>query len=45
MLGEFAVATPLVGPAVLVTAMAPDALRLRELLDVAERTYGPSPQG
>ncbi|WP_328924499.1 urease accessory protein UreD [Streptomyces sp. NBC_00190] len=45
VLGEFAVATPLAGPAVLVTAMAPDALRLRELLDVAERTYGPSPQG
>ncbi|MFE9630837.1 urease accessory protein UreD [Streptomyces sp. NPDC006463] len=45
VLGEFAVVTPLAGPAVLVTAMAPDALRLRELLDAAERTYGPSPQG
>ncbi|MGW6704801.1 urease accessory protein UreD [Streptomyces sp. NPDC054956] len=40
MLGEFAAATPLAGPAVLVTALAPDALRLRELLDEACRTYG-----
>lgn len=40
MVGEFAAATPLAGPAVLVTALAPDALRLRELLDEACRTYG-----
>ncbi|MEV6955236.1 urease accessory protein UreD [Streptomyces sp. NPDC051183] len=40
VLGEFAAATPLAGPAVLVTAMAPDALRLRELLDAACLTYG-----
>lgn len=40
MVGEFAAATPLAGPAVLVTALAPDALRLRELLDEAWRTYG-----
>ncbi|MEU3726394.1 urease accessory protein UreD [Streptomyces sp. NPDC031705] len=40
VLGEFAAATPLAGPAVLVTALAPDALRLRELLDEASRTYG-----
>ncbi|MBT2541340.1 urease accessory protein UreD [Streptomyces sp. ISL-44] len=44
VLGEFAVVTPLAGPAVLVTALAPDALRLRELLDAAARTYGPSAQ-
>ncbi|MFE2144852.1 urease accessory protein UreD [Streptomyces sp. NPDC059456] len=40
VLGEFAAVTPLAGPAVLVTALAPDALRLREVLDVACRTYG-----
>ncbi|MEU3774548.1 urease accessory protein UreD [Streptomyces sp. NPDC032472] len=40
VLGEFAVVTPLAGPAVLVTALAPDALRLRGLLDAACRTYG-----
>ncbi|MER6521741.1 MULTISPECIES: urease accessory protein UreD [unclassified Streptomyces] len=40
VLGEFAVVTPLPGPAVLVTALAPDALRLRELLDAARVTYG-----
>ncbi|MFE0097177.1 urease accessory protein UreD [Streptomyces sp. NPDC059015] len=34
-LGETAVLTPLAGPAVLVTAVAPDALRLRRLLDTA----------
>ncbi|MCX4694628.1 urease accessory protein UreD [Streptomyces sp. NBC_01408] len=39
-LGEFAAVTPLAGPAVLVTALAPDALRLRELLDTALRSYG-----
>ncbi|MGW5849737.1 urease accessory protein UreD [Streptomyces sp. NPDC055254] len=40
MLGEFAAVTPLAGPAVLVTALAPDGLRLREVLDAALRTYG-----
>ncbi|MEU8434904.1 urease accessory protein UreD [Streptomyces sp. NPDC029216] len=40
VLGEFAAVTPLAGPAVLVTALAPDALRLRGLLDEAARTYG-----
>ncbi|WP_051832984.1 urease accessory protein UreD [Streptomyces katrae] len=40
VLGEFAAVTPLAGPAVLVTALAPDALRLREVLDTAWRTYG-----
>ncbi|MGW5344131.1 hypothetical protein ACWERJ_14390, partial [Streptomyces sp. NPDC004050] len=40
VLGEFAAVTPLAGPAVLVTALAPDALRLRGLLDAACRTYG-----
>ncbi|MGW0390036.1 urease accessory protein UreD [Streptomyces sp. NPDC003042] len=40
VLGEFAVLTPLAGPAVLVTALAPDALRLRELLDTALSAYG-----
>ncbi|MEU7066968.1 urease accessory protein UreD [Streptomyces sp. NPDC053429] len=40
VLGEFAAVTPLAGPAVLVTALAPDALRLRELLDAACATYG-----
>ncbi|MFK4266034.1 urease accessory protein UreD [Streptomyces milbemycinicus] len=34
-LGETAVLTPLAGPAALVTAVAPDALRLRRLLDDA----------
>lgn len=32
--------TPLAGPAVLVTVLAGDALRVRELLDAACRTYG-----
>ncbi|MFD3539846.1 urease accessory protein UreD [Streptomyces sp. NPDC058662] len=40
MLGEFASVTPLAGPAVLVTALAPDGLRLRELLDSALGAYG-----
>ncbi|MFD7838608.1 urease accessory protein UreD [Streptomyces sp. NPDC059761] len=40
VLGEFAAVTPLAGPAVLVTALAPDALRLRELLDAACLRYG-----
>lgn len=35
VLGESAALTPLVGPAVLVTALAPDALRLRRVLDEA----------
>lgn len=35
VLGDTAVVTPLAGPAVLVTALAPDALRLRRLLDEA----------
>ncbi|MGW6981420.1 urease accessory protein UreD [Streptomyces sp. NPDC054932] len=39
VLGEFAAVTPLAGPAVLVTVLAPDALRVRELLDVARRRY------
>ncbi|WP_223837944.1 urease accessory protein UreD [Streptomyces venezuelae] len=39
MLGELAAATPLAGPAVLVTALAPDGLRLRQLLDEACRLY------
>ncbi|MGW0965987.1 urease accessory protein UreD [Streptomyces sp. NPDC002516] len=34
-LGEYAALTPLAGPAVLVTALAPDALRLRRVLDEA----------
>ncbi|WP_045320999.1 urease accessory protein UreD [Streptomyces sp. NRRL F-4428] len=40
VLGECAVATPLAGPAVLVTALAADALRLREVLAAAGRAYG-----
>lgn len=41
MLGDTAVLTPLAGPAVLVTAVAPDALRLRRVLDevLAEEAY------
>ncbi|MGW0711186.1 urease accessory protein UreD [Streptomyces sp. NPDC002643] len=35
VLGETAALTPLAGPAVLVTALAPDALRLRRVLDEA----------
>ncbi|MFF3623462.1 urease accessory protein UreD [Streptomyces sp. NPDC002467] len=38
-LGEFAAVTPLAGPAVLVTALAPDALTLRTLLEEARATY------
>ncbi|MFE9881111.1 urease accessory protein UreD [Streptomyces sp. NPDC005784] len=37
LLGEYAALTPLVGPAVLVTALAPDALVLRRVLDGALR--------
>ncbi|MGW7106874.1 urease accessory protein UreD [Streptomyces xanthophaeus] len=40
VLGEFAAVTPLAGPGLLVTALAPDALRLRELLDAALESYG-----
>ncbi|MFC3577053.1 urease accessory protein UreD [Streptomyces yaanensis] len=40
MLGEYAALTPLAGPAVLVTAVAPDALRLRRVLDEALHTVG-----
>ncbi|MFD5030925.1 urease accessory protein UreD [Streptomyces sp. NPDC058405] len=41
MLGDTAVLTPLAGPAVLVTAVAPDALRLRRVLDevLTEEAY------
>jgi urease accessory protein len=35
MLGECAALVPLAGPAVLVSAVAPDALRLRRLLNEA----------
>ncbi|MCB5168228.1 urease accessory protein UreD [Streptomyces bambusae] len=38
-LGEHVVAAPLAGPALLVTAVAPDALRLRALLDEAAGHY------
>lgn len=40
MLGEYASLVPLAGPAVLVTALAPDARRVRRLLDVALRDLG-----
>ncbi|MFE9097583.1 urease accessory protein UreD [Streptomyces sp. NPDC007264] len=40
ILGECAALTPLAGPAVLVTAVAPDARRLRRLLDEALRDMG-----
>ncbi|MGR6968968.1 urease accessory protein UreD [Streptomyces cynarae] len=39
-LGECAALTPLAGPGVLVTAVAPDALRLRRTLDEALRALG-----
>ncbi|MFB8397761.1 urease accessory protein UreD [Streptomyces yangpuensis] len=39
VLGEYAAVTPLAGPAVLVTALAADALRLREVLDEACRIH------
>ncbi|MFG2503007.1 urease accessory protein UreD [Streptomyces sp. NPDC048441] len=38
LLGDTAALTPLAGPAVLVTAVAPDALRVRRVLDQALRT-------
>ncbi|WP_328774406.1 urease accessory protein UreD [Streptomyces sp. NBC_00286] len=40
-LGEYAALTPLAGPGVLVTALAPDALKLRRTLDEALRILGP----
>ncbi|MEU1015254.1 urease accessory protein UreD [Streptomyces sp. NPDC005898] len=39
-LGEWAALTPLAGPGVLVTAVAPDALRVRRVLDHALRDLG-----
>ncbi|MFD7002815.1 urease accessory protein UreD [Streptomyces mirabilis] len=38
LLGEYAAVMPLAGPAALVSALAPDALRLRRVLDEALRT-------
>ncbi|MGW7052451.1 urease accessory protein UreD [Streptomyces sp. NPDC054887] len=40
LLGDNAVLTPLAGPAVLVTAVADDGLRLRRVLDRALQTFG-----
>jgi urease accessory protein len=40
VLGDGAVVMPLAGPAALVSAVAPDALRLRRLLDEALRSLG-----
>ncbi|MZD57106.1 urease accessory protein UreD, partial [Streptomyces sp. SID5606] len=40
VLGEGAAVMPLAGPAALVTAVAPDALRLRRLLDGALASLG-----
>ncbi|MFC7260780.1 urease accessory protein UreD [Streptomyces lutosisoli] len=40
LLGEYAALTPLAGPAVLVTVLARDALRLRRVLDEALRVLG-----
>ncbi|MET7698284.1 urease accessory protein UreD [Streptomyces sp. NPDC005485] len=40
MLGEYAALTPLAGPAVLVSALAPDARLLRRVLDEALATLG-----
>jgi len=40
VLGDGAVVMPLAGPAALVSAMAPDALRLRRLLDEALASLG-----
>ncbi|MER0444321.1 urease accessory protein UreD [Streptomyces sp. Edi4] len=42
LLGAHAVLTPLMGPAFLVTALAPDARLLRRTLDDALRAYGPA---
>ncbi|MEV0848370.1 urease accessory protein UreD [Streptomyces sp. NPDC049954] len=44
-LGPYAALMPLAGPAVLVTALAPDALRLRRLLDEAAQALGAAPRG
>ncbi|MFB7237795.1 urease accessory protein UreD [Streptomyces sp. NPDC056269] len=41
LLGEFAAVTPLAGPAALVTAVAPDALAVRRLLDIALSELAP----
>ena len=41
VLGEGAALIPLAGPAALVTAVAPDALRLRRVLDEALATERP----
>ncbi|GAA2441739.1 urease accessory protein UreD [Streptomyces glaucus] len=43
VLGEGAAVVPLAGPAALVTAVAPDALRLRRLLDEALALLSPAP--
>ncbi|WP_189324129.1 urease accessory protein UreD [Streptomyces flaveus] len=43
LLGEYAALTPLAGPGVLVTALAPDALQLRRTLDDALLTLGQKP--
>ncbi|MFD5075230.1 urease accessory protein UreD [Streptomyces sp. NPDC058371] len=40
LLGEYAALTPLAGPGVLVTALAPDGLRLRRTLDEALHALG-----
>ncbi|MEU1532118.1 urease accessory protein UreD [Streptomyces fagopyri] len=40
LLGECAAVNPLAGPAVLVSALAPDALRLRRVLDDALSSFG-----
>ncbi|GHE61173.1 urease accessory protein UreD [Streptomyces spiralis] len=45
MLGEGAVLVPLAGPAALVSAVAPDALLLRRLLDEALAALGPATAG
>ncbi|MFJ9431395.1 urease accessory protein UreD [Streptomyces sp. NPDC101490] len=42
LLGEYAALAPLAGPAALVTAVAPDALVLRRLLDEASAALAPS---
>ncbi|MFE9250574.1 urease accessory protein UreD [Streptomyces sp. NPDC007088] len=44
-LGPYAAVMPLAGPAALVTALAPDALRLRRLLDEAAQALGAAPRG
>jgi urease accessory protein len=44
VLGEGAAVVPLAGPAVLVTAVAADALRLRRVLDEALACLGQGPE-